>query len=245
MPVRAISAQHKTAMKLVTWNCAMALHKKHEKLLKFDADIMVIQECSRAFIKQSGRSQGWSSAWFGKNLNKGLGVIAKAPWTIREARALKPKWIAKLVIGGPVPLELYPVWACASDRRGENYIGQVHLLLDILERTNPSSSTIIVGDFNSNSVWDGGRRIKDHSAAVSRLRKLGMESAYHAFFKQIQGAERHPTLWFTKNKKKVYHIDYAFLSAKLSARLRRVEVGHHKEWLSISDHAPVLVELDV
>ncbi|HEY4839451.1 MAG TPA: endonuclease/exonuclease/phosphatase family protein [Candidatus Acidoferrales bacterium] len=232
-------------MKLVTWNCAMALHKKHEKLLQFGADIMVIQECSRKFIKQIDRTEGWSSAWFGKNPNKGLGVIVKAPWIIQEARALKPKWIAKLIIDGPVPLELFPVWACTSNRRAESYIGQVHLLLDILERANPNHSTIIAGDFNSNSIWDGGRRINNHSAAVGRLRKLGMVSAYHAFFKQIQGAEKHPTFWFTKNKKKVYHLDYAFLSERLSAKLKRVEVGHHRDWLSFSDHAPILVELDM
>jgi exodeoxyribonuclease-3 len=232
-------------MKLVTWNCAMALHKKHEKLLTLGADILVIQECSRKFIRQIDRTEGWSSAWFGRNPNKGLAVIVKAPWTIREARALKPKWIAKLTIDGPVPLELFPVWACTSNRRAESYIGQIHLLLDILERTNPNHSTIIAGDFNSNSIWDGGRRINNHSVAVGRLRKLGMESAYHAFFKQTQGAEEHPTFWFTKNKKKVYHLDYAFLSEKLISRLKRVEVGHHKDWLALSDHAPVLVELDL
>jgi exodeoxyribonuclease III len=232
-------------MKLVTWNCAMALHKKHEKLLSLDADIMVIQECSRKFLKQINRAQGWSSAWFGKNPNKGLGVMVRAPWIIREAQPLKPKWIARLVIDGPMSLELFPVWACVGTRRAEAYIGQVHRLLDILERTRPAHSTIIVGDFNSNSIWDGGRRINDHSAAVGRLRKLGLESAYHGFFKQTQGAEKHPTFWFTKNKKKVYHLDYIFLSGQLFPKLKHVEVGHHKDWLSFSDHAPVLVDLDL
>jgi exodeoxyribonuclease-3 len=246
-PALANFASRKTAMKLVTWNCAMALHKKHEKLLTLDADIMVIQECSRKFIRQINRAQGWSSEWFGKNQNKGLAVIARAPWIVRELRALKPKWIGKLVIDGPVPIDLFPVWACKSDRRAEDYVGQVHLLLDILERNNPSSYTIIVGDFNSNSIWDGGKRINDHSAAVGRLRKLGMESAYHSFFKHAQGAEKHPTFWFLKrtNKRSVYHIDYAFLSRQLSSKLKCVEVGHHKDWLSLSDHAPVLIELDV
>ncbi len=181
----------------------MALHKKHEKLLSFGADIMVIQECSREFIRQINRTEGWSSAWFGKNLNKGLGVIVKAPWKIHEAKALKPKWIAKVIIDGPVPLELFPVWACPSERRAESYIGQVHLLLDILERTTRSTSTIIVGDFNSNSIWDGGRRINDHSAAVGRLRKLGMESAYHGFFKQTQGAENIPRFGSRRIRKRL------------------------------------------
>jgi exonuclease III len=231
-------------MKLVTWNCAMALHKKFEKLLKFDADIIVVQECSQAFVKQTGHSQGWSSTWFGKNLNKGLGVLVRAPWNIREARALKPQWIAKLVIDGPVSIDLFPVWACVGTRRAEAYIGQVHRLLDSIERKSPAAFTIILGDFNSNSIWDHQHRINSHSDAVERFRKLGFKSAYHEYFQGAQGAERHPTYWHTKKKTKPFHIDYVFLSAKLSSRLKRVEVGHHKDWLSCSDHAPVVVELD-
>src|SRR5260370_4816186 len=88
-------------MRLATWNCAMALKKKHQKLLTLGADIMVIQECSRSDIEQLRRTPEWSSIWFGKNKNKGLGVLVKAPWVIREARALKPRWAGKLAIDGP------------------------------------------------------------------------------------------------------------------------------------------------
>ena len=100
MPARAISAARKSAMKLVTWNCAMALHKKHQKLLSLDADIMVIQECSRQFIGQMNRAEEWSSVWYGKNPHKGLGVLVKSPWTLRSAQSLKSQWAAKLVVDG-------------------------------------------------------------------------------------------------------------------------------------------------
>ena len=134
----------------------MALQKKHEKLLKFGADIMVIQECSRRFIRQINRSEGWSSAWFGKNPNKGLAILARAPWIIRESQALRPKWTARVVIDGPKSIELFPVWACKSNRPAKEYIEQVHGLLDFIERTSLFPFTIIVGDFNSNSRWDKG-----------------------------------------------------------------------------------------
>lgn len=222
----------------------MALHKKHEKLLRFDADIMVIQECSRKFTKEIGRSEGWSSAWFGKNSHKGLGVIVRTPWIIREAYALKAKWIAKLMIDGPVPLELFPVWACVGTRRAEAYIGQVHRLLDTIERKSPSAFTIVLGDFNSNSIWDHQHRINSHSDAVERFRKLGFKSAYHEYFRGVQGAERHPTYWHTKNRNKPFHIDYVFLSGELLPKLKRVAVGRSNHWLSFSDHAPVIVDLD-
>ena len=52
----------------------MALHKKHEKASHALArDIMVIQEMlPRNLSGEINRTEGWSSAWFGKNLNKGL-----------------------------------------------------------------------------------------------------------------------------------------------------------------------------
>jgi len=232
-------------MKVVTWNCAMALQKKHEKLLSLDADIMVIQECSRPFTEQINGSEGWSSRWFGKNRNKGLGVLVRAPWIIREAQALKPKWAGKLVIGGPASIELFPVWACTSKSPAAEYIEQVHLLLDSIEGARLSPFTIVVGDFNSNSRWDGDYGLKSHSAAVERLSKLGLESAYHAFSGEPQGAERHPTFWFRKNGDTVFHIDYAFLSRQLLSKLKGVVVGRCNDWLPVSDHAPVLVDLNL
>jgi endonuclease/exonuclease/phosphatase family metal-dependent hydrolase len=232
-------------MKVVTWNCAMALQKKFQKLLTLDADIIVIQECSQPFIEQINRSKGWSSVWFGNNLNKGLAVLVRAPWTIRGAQTLKPRWAGKLVIDGPTSIELFPVWACKSNRPAAEYIEQVHLLLDIIEQTSLSPFTIVVGDFNSNSKWDGDYGLHSHSAAVDRFRKLGLESAYHVFSGERQGAERRPTLWFRKNKETAYHIDYAFLSPSLLSKLRGVTVGRRGDWLSSSDHAPVLVDLDL
>jgi exonuclease III len=232
-------------MKLATWNCSGALHRKHQKLLTLDADIMVIQECSQPDIEEFNRSEGWSSWWVGSPIKKGLGVLVKAPWVVRKAEALTPKWTGKVVIDGPASIELFPVWAHMSKSPSKEYIEQVHLLLDIIEQAPLSPFTIVAGDFNSNSIWDSSYRLYNHIAAVGRFRKLGLESAYHQFFGDSQGAERHPTLWLRKNKDSPYHIDYAFLSRSLLSILRNVVVGPRDDWLSFSDHTPVLVELDL
>jgi exonuclease III len=234
-------------MKFVTWNCSGGLHKKHQRLLTLGADTIVIQECLKPDIEQFSRSEGWSSWWVGKNQNKGLGVLVKETWIIREAQALKPKWAGKVVIDGPSSIELFPVWAHKSKSPAVEYIEQVHLLLDVIEQTPTAPFTIVAGDFNSNSRWDSDYGTKtNHSAAVERFRKLGMESAYHVFSGIRQGSERrHPTLWFRKSKNTAYHIDYVFLSRRLLSKLKRVVVGRCDDWLSLSDHAPVLVELDL
>ncbi len=209
---------------------------------------MVIQECTNKSIHRLNLPGGWTFAWFGNRKHKGLAVIAKSPWTIHKATRLKPKYTAKVFLEGPVQgkrisIELFPVWAHVSRRPNKQYIEQVHLLLDIIERTPISRFTIVAGDFNSNSFWDAGHEINSHSDAVKRFRKLGMKSAYHEFSGHPQGKEPHPTLWFTKNKKKTYHIDYAFLTRPLLRKLTRVSVGRSRHWLSSSDHAPVLVDL--
>jgi exonuclease III len=232
-------------MKLATWNCAMGFKKKHQKLFALGSDVVVIQECSRLDVEQLSQTSEWSSRWFGKNKNKGLGVLAKAPWAIRKAHALKPEWAGRVVLDGPVSIELFPVWACKGKSSAKEYIEQVHLLLDLIEQIHLSPFTIVAGDFNSNSRWDSDYGMQNHSAAVERFRKLGMESAYHVFFGIPQGAERHPTLWFRKSEDTVYHIDYAFLSRPLLSKLRNVVVGRRGKWLSLSDHAPVVVELDL
>jgi endonuclease/exonuclease/phosphatase family metal-dependent hydrolase len=232
-------------MKLVTWNCRAALHKKHQRLLTLGADIMVIQECTRPNLEQAIRSEGWSSAWFGDTpREKALGVLVKPPGAIREMRALKPKWAGRVVIDGPASIELFPVWAHRGTTSGLEYIEQVHSLLDIIDHTSLSPFTIVAGDFNSNSIWDRDYGLKSHTAAVRRFHKLGLESAYHRFFGESQGAEKRPTHWNNKNGAP-YHIGYAFLSLSLLSKLRNVEVGSHHQWHSSSDHVPVLVEIDL
>jgi hypothetical protein len=224
----------------------MALRNKLQALHALGADIMVIQECSRPDINKIARSEGWSSWFVGDNPNKGLAVLAKAPWIIRKARVLKPKWTGKLTIDGPALIELFPVWAHRSESPAAEYIEQVHLLLDIIERALVSPFTIVAGDFNSHSRWDRSYRIKNHTAAVERFHKLGLKSAYHEFSGDLQGAEEKcPTHWHLKNKNKPYHVDYIFLGRDLLPKRRAVVVGGCDDWLSLSDHAPLLVEIDL
>jgi exonuclease III len=223
----------------------MALHKKSEKLHSLEADILVVQECSKWSVEDKYRSDGWTSHWLGHNPNKGLAVMARMPWQVREGRTLRPKWSSRLLIDGPVPIELFAVWACVSTRPKARYIEQVHRLLEVMERTSLSPFTVVAGDFNSNSHWDEDFDDQSHSAAVERLRRLELQSAYHAFSRDPQGAERQPTYWFTKSRRKAFHIDYIFLSRHLLTKLASVSVGTCDDWLPLSDHAPVLVEIDL
>ena len=105
--------------------------------------------------------------------------------------------------------------------------------------------TILIGDFNSNTIWDKKYRDRNHSNVVRRLEEKGIFSAYHLHHAQKQGNEKHPTLFMYRHKDKSYHIDYCFISEDLVNKLKSVEVDEFDDWIKYSDHVPLMVDLDI
>jgi len=103
---------------------------------------------------------------------------------------------------------------------------------------------LIIGDFNSNSIWDKWDRWWNHSDVVSELGDLGIISLYHSFFKEEQGLESVPTFYMNRRINKSYHIDYAFGSEIFIKTLTKVKIGETVKWLNLSDHLPLLLEFD-
>jgi exodeoxyribonuclease-3 len=59
-------------LRIVTWNCGMALARKAPSLLARNPDIAVVQECSKKSVDVC-HSHGLSGLWFGANPNEGVG----------------------------------------------------------------------------------------------------------------------------------------------------------------------------
>ena len=88
------------------------------------------------------------------------------------------------------------------------------------------NKTIIAGDFNSNTIWDEWDRWWNHTDVVNELKELGIESLYHTFTGEKQGAETNPTLYFQRKLDRPYHIDYVFGSDIFSKSLKYFTVGY-------------------
>lgn len=58
------------------------------------------------------------------------------------------------------------------------------------------------------------------------------------------GIKREPTLYFRKNKKTRYHIDSIFAPAEIINRGKSFSVGKYEDWISLSDHMPLIAELE-
>jgi exonuclease III len=230
-------------MKIVVWNCKMALSRKWQFLQNLSPDIAVIPECSKNSI-ETAANFGFEGRWFGENPQKGLGVVVAQAWAIADSKEPQHKWIAPLQIRGPENFLLIAVWASqVSKNPKDNYIVQVHRAIKANPEWFNGQPVVLCGDFNSNAIWDGMRREGNHSAVVKFLADRKIVSAYHQFFVEEHGRETRPTHYFWHHENRGFHIDYVFLPENWVTSIKAVEVGEYVKWAKLSDHVPLVVNL--
>ena len=74
-------------MRIVAWNCNMALDRKARGLLALKPDIAVISECAEP-ARLRARGAGWMESdpvWIGRNPHKGLAVFGFNGHAVRLA----------------------------------------------------------------------------------------------------------------------------------------------------------------
>ena len=232
-------------MKVITWNCNMAFRKKAGLILKHRPDILVIPECEHPDRLKfpAGIPKPANMLWYGNNPNKGLGIFSYGNYQLRQLDCYDPtiRTIVPIAVtGGDINFTLFAAWAYNPTDPDGQYVEQVwkalHHYHDLL--TGP---TMLMGDLNSNTIWDRKYRVSNHSSVVKLLDEKGIQSAYHLYHKQQQGKEKHPTFYLYRHKDKPYHLDYCFVSATMADKIQQVTVGRHHAWKPFSDHVPVIV----
>ena len=237
-------------MKIVTWNCNMAFRKKASMVLKYRPDILVIPECEHPdkIRLESELPLPHQSLWFGSNQNKGLGIFSFNDFTLKLSPKYNPAFkliIPVLVRNKELEFSLYAIWANNPGDREGQYITQVWKAINYYGRSLRGKNTLLVGDFNSNTIWDKPRREGNHSTVVDHLRKKKIHSVYHHHFSQEQGKEVHQTFYLYRQKARSYHLDYCFASQDILNKLSSVEIGDYETWSPYSDHVPVIVDFDL
>lgn len=236
-------------MKIVTWNCNGAFRRKFESISDFNADIYIIQECENPFESGHKAYIKWADnyLWIGDNKNKGLAIFARP-----EIKLEKLNWTNHFnnqTVKHFLPcninndIDLLAVWTHKNNSPNFGYIGQLWKYIQV--NKDKLNGTLIVGDFNSNTIWDESDRWWNHSDVVKELNELGIESIYHQLTGEQQGKESKPTLYFQRNLSKPYHIDYIFGANKFADRTKKIEIGQADKWLKLSDHMPIFCEIDM
>ena len=233
-------------MRIVVWNCKMALSRKRHNLYALHPDIAIIPECSQKCLELCTKG-GFEGRWFGDNPRKGLGVLVAKPFHIVRTQKPPNKWVVPMEItGGQCVFLLIAVWTMqVKGNLAKSYIGQLSEAVTNNPQWFAGKHTILCGDFNSNQIWDDKRDIANHSTLVSALEKHRLASAYHHFFSELQGQETQPTYYYWHHKDRPYHIDYVFLPQHWASQIRAVEVGTHATWSKLSDHVPLCDDVAV
>lgn len=236
-------------MKIITWNCNMAFRKKAAHILSYKPDIVVVPECEHPdkLLFASGIPQPTDVLWFGKNRNKGLGIFSYSGYRFKVRRNYNKELqtiVPIAVTAGAFAFNLFAIWANNPSDPDGHYVEQIWKAVHHYKKLLTNKNTLLIGDFNSNTIWDRKRRISNHSNLVNLLEEKNIFSTYHLHHKQIQGKEVHPTLYMYRHKDKPYHIDYCFASKDMAEKILSVEIGAYELWSMHSDHVPLIVTFE-
>jgi endonuclease/exonuclease/phosphatase family metal-dependent hydrolase len=249
-------------MKVVTSNCNGALRRKLAVADSMEADVLVVQECEDpALSSLAYRDWAGSYLWMGETKNRGIGIFPRnrhrverldwsgsfsvrglfsksetLSWSTEDLRLFLP-----FTINGD--FTVLAVWTMGRSEEAFGYIGQFWKYLQIHRDDLREPKTIILGDFNSNVRWDKSDRWCNHSDVVAELDEMGFNSQYHRVFEEEQGNESRPTFFLQRACENAYHIDYVFTSSDIT-EVCDLQVGQHDDWISISDHVPLTLNIN-
>lgn len=222
-------------MKIVSWNCNGKFREKFKYILETNADIYIIQVCENPEFYNDTEYKDFAInyIWQGENKNKGLGIFAKENISLNKnnwnSYCLK-NFISVNINNN---FDLLGVWACKP------YLEEYYIYQNI-NIGNYNNKTIIMGDFNSNKIWDNKHNKRNHTNVVNELKEKNLISAYHYIFNEEQGNEKQNTFYLYRHLDNSYHIDHCFISKE---RIKEYKILFDEKWLEYSDHIPIILEI--
>jgi len=249
-------------MRIVSWNCKLALDRKWPRVQALVPDLAIVQECASPEVLAAKRLKFdpsaclWTSKSNAKNANKGLGVFAPGA-EIRPATVwpeIVARWaehpyrldvLLPFEVIRPRRLNVLAVWSFNNrDKPGKGQMpGPVLVALDELRDWLTSEASLVIGDFNHHVCWDKPKDLNSFSRQIAAFDQLGFRSAYHHLGGVAHGEEPdHTHRWRVGM---TYHIDYAFAPLALleGARCRIEPLDRWCGEGGISDHAPLVLDL--
>ena len=233
-------------MRLITWNCKGAFHRKHAFAAALRPDILIVPECE----KVSGITQELdapavrSIEWFGTNARKGLAVISYGDHVLEVHPSYDPRheWIVPLAVSGPTVFVLFAVWTLPVGQQRSRYVRPLFEAFESYRSLMRTSEVVWAGDFNSSLAFDSPSRRYKFADFVALLGQHGLHSVYHRHRRCEHGEEPDETFYLHHHVERGYHIDYVFARDTLHPQGVDVSIGTHSEWSKRSDHTPLICD---
>ena len=233
-------------MRLITWNCKGAFHRKHAFATALRPDILIVPECE----KLSGMPQALdapavrSVEWFGSNPRKGLAVISYGDYVLEVHPSYDPRhhWIVPLSISGPTAFVLFAVWTLPLGQYSGRYVRPLFEAFASYKSLMDTADVVWAGDFNSSFVFDTPSRRYKFRDFVALLEENGLHSLYHRQRRCAHGEEPEETFYLYHHADRGFHIDYVFARDTFHPHGLAVSIGSHSDWSKLSDHAPLVCD---
>ena len=232
----------------MTWNCQGGFHHKAQAIEVLQPDLAIIQECESPERLQAAGPE-WtrrSIVWCGNVPTKGLAVVSfsGARLAVDPGHDLSLKYVLPVVVTDEPSFHLLAVWTKENGTNQEWYIGQACLGIQKYAPFIAGCEAIVAGDFNSSQAWDRPDRPYQHTDMVRALATHGLISVYHRYYRENQGSETRSTFYTARKKERGFHIHHCFLPEAWMPHVRSVKVGNYEDWRPLSDHCPIVVDID-
>jgi len=235
-------------MKIIEWNCQGAFRLKNTEILNLKPDIIIVPECENEEKLQFGSLTPRPNdfLWHGDTGKKGIGIFSYSNFKFKLLKDFNQEYryvVPIEVTDGTSSFLLFAVWAMDNKQNPlARYIAQVWLAINYYQSLL-KENTIIIGDLNSNQIWDEKERLGNHSDVVNFLKEYEIESLYHKQYNEEHGNESLNTFFMYRNVEKAYHIDYAFASHNIIKNGYNLTIEDSSKWINKSDHAPMVLDI--
>lgn len=248
---KAILLTSLAPMKIATFNMRGGGSRWHwsRVITTFKADIVFAQETrTPSVLAAQGRDTHrlrdahWEPAGHGK---WGSAIwVRQGAFTPRVCSG--PTWWAA---GGELATDDGAFLVCSVHvaPHKSSYVSSANRFLDQLATISNGRPTILGGDWNltvSERHQDDARKLSNGERVLQqRVRdEFGLVSVWSAMY---PGAPLPQTLRWSNAPKTPYHCDGILVPAAWATRLREVRVVSTRAWRALSDHAPVVAEIDM
>lgn len=232
---------------LITWNCRVGgFRRKAKRIASYRPDVLAVQEVEA--FDSATRLDGDCQPTFRDRVadpvfpGRAIGVFSYTDAKLKAVDAADLNYSCRRYEGkrGNLAFQVVAVWPYATRSRETSYT-QALVGLRGHQEWIRRQSTVVLGDFNDNKSYKSG-----HWQELSDLMgALGLASAYHTYFHEDFGAETRPTHFHGGKQTSAFHLDYCFLPEAWKPSIEKVQVGTFAEWCTLSDHVPLIVDLNL
>jgi exodeoxyribonuclease III len=237
-------------LRIVTWNCNMALYQKFDRLLALRPDVAVIQECASP---ERDAARGWqphcsSRDWIGFNADKGLGVFTFGSLRVRRHQSYTDTFSLYLPvqIDGPCRFNLLGVWMADYRRIPTGSTNDPASAVKHYRRFLTNAPSVVAGDFNLLPQQMAFRTGEPHDhSLIELLAQAGLRNVADLPIKGSSQRALKRTHFHQRKPGRGFVVDYLFVPGRESVRLAAFEVGDPRDWIQWSDHVPLVAEFDL